>query len=343
MLDQADFIARYDKHDALGVVANQPQQLRQKYELGDMRAFQDVGQVVVAGMGGSALAAEFVKNWIGNKLPVAMIIMRDYTLPTFVGAGTLVVVSSYSGNTEETLSALKYAEERGAKIVVMASGGKLLEAAKAKSLPYLELPGGLQPRMAVLYGVKALAELFEAVGFLSGLADELEAAGEWVADEVKGWAADVSTDQNQAKQVAKQLVGHPVVIYGGPMLRLPAMKWKIDANENAKNLAFYNYFPEFNHNEFLGWGNPSHSGIKVVELRSHLDLPHIQKRFDVTNKLCVGKFEPIEIFAEGKTKLEQMLWMLILGDFVMVYLAFLNGIDPTPVDLIEELKAELDK
>jgi glucose/mannose-6-phosphate isomerase len=298
---------------------------------------------VVAGMGGSALAAEFVKNWIGNKLPVAMIIMRDYTLPAFVGAGTLVVVSSYSGNTEETLSSLEYAEQRGAKIVVMTSGGQLLEVAKEKSLPHFELPGGLQPRMAVLYGVKALVQLFESIGFLAGIVAELESAGKWVSGELKDWMAAVPAEKNTAKQIAKQLVGHPIVVYGGPMLRLPAMKWKIDANENAKNLAFYNYFPESNHNEFLGWGHPNDSGIKVIELRSSLDLPHIQKRFDVTNKLRFDKFTPIEVFAEGKTKLEQMLWTLILGDFVMVYLAFLNGIDPTPVDLIEELKAELDK
>jgi glucose/mannose-6-phosphate isomerase len=136
-------------------------------------------------------------------------------------------------------------------------------------------------------------------------------------------------------------VGHPVVMYGGPTLALPTMKWKIDFNENSKHLAFYNYLPEFNHNEFNGWAHPERSGLKVVELRSDLDHSQVQKRFDVTNKLLSNRFAPIEVHAEGETKLEQMLWTLILGDFTSAYLAFLNGIDPTPVDLIEKLKKEL--
>jgi glucose/mannose-6-phosphate isomerase len=351
MLDQADFIARYDKHDALGVVAGQPAQLRHEYTGVSVSGITSIHQVVVAGMGGSALAAEFVKNWASDQLKVPLIIVRDYHLPAFVDKHTLVIASSYSGNTEETLSALTEAEQRGAQIVVMAAGGKLLEQAKAKGHahlrtvppghPHLDLPGGLQPRMAVLYGVRALTTLLEALDMVYGLSAELTAAAHWVEPQLKAWTADVPMADNPAKQIASELVGHPMVVYGGPTLMLPAMKWKIDANENAKNLAFYNYLPEFNHNEFLGWGHPERSGIKVIELRSSLDHPQVQKRFEVTNKLRSAQFAPIEVHAQGKTKLEQMLWALILGDFVMVYLAFLNGIDPTPVDLIEKFKTEL--
>ncbi len=353
MLDQADYIARYDKHDALGVIAGQPQQLMQAYEfsLDGLGELSEVRQIVLAGMGGSALAGEFVKSWLADRLPVPLVIVRDYTLPAFVGPQTLVVASSYSGNTEETLSALAEAEGLGARIVVMSSGGKLLDAARAKghahvaTVPsghmHLDLPGGLQPRLAVLYGVKALATLLEQAGLVGGLRDELMGAADWVAQELSAWQANVPTERNQAKQIATQLVGHPAVVYGGPTLALAAMKWKIDANENAKNLAFYNYFPEFNHNEFLGWDHPAQSGLAVIELRSELDHPQIQKRFDITNKLRASHFVPIQVQAKGATRLHQMLWTIILGDFTMAYLAFLNGIDPTPVDLIEELKREL--
>ncbi len=351
MLDQADFIARYDKHNALGVIAGQPDQLNHQYELADVSKLVNIRQIVVAGLGGSALPAEFAKSWLADRLALPVVIVRDYTLPAFVGPDTLVVASSYSGNTEEALSMLEQAEERGAKIVVMTAGGKLLELAQDKDHhhirtvphghPHLDLPSGLQPRMAVLYGVKALTVLLETLGLAKGAQKELEAAADWVAGELPAWMADVPTADNPAKQIAAELLGHPVVVYGGPTLALPAMKWKINANENAKHLAFYNYFPEFNHNEFLGWNHPERSGLRVIELRSNLDHPQVQKRFDVTNKLRSGQFAPIEVYAEGKTKLEQMLWTMILGDFVMVYLAFLNGIDPTPVDLIEKLKAEL--
>jgi glucose/mannose-6-phosphate isomerase len=167
MLDQPDYIARYDKHDALGVVARQPEQLRQVHEAGDLKGVGDgVRQIVVAGMGGSALAAEFVRSWLADRLPVPVVIVRDYVLPAFVGPDTLVVASSYSGNTEEGLSALHEAERCRARIVVMTSGGKLLELAEAKghprvglpaAHPHFDLPRGLQPRLAVLYGVRALA------------------------------------------------------------------------------------------------------------------------------------------------------------------------------------------
>jgi len=150
------------------------------------------------------------------------------------------------------------------------------------------------------------------------------------------------TAENPAKQLAEAFKGHPIVIYGGPTLALPAMKWKIDLNENAKSLAFYNYLPEFNHNEFLGWGHPEKSGLRVVELQSTLDHPQIQKRFTATNRLLAGMMpDPIVVTAQGKTRLEQMLWTVLLGDYASAYLAFLNQVDPTPVPLIEKLKREL--
>jgi glucose/mannose-6-phosphate isomerase len=151
----------------------------------------------------------------------------------------------------------------------------------------------------------------------------------------------VPTADNPAKQIAGALVGHAAVVYSGPALGFLAMRWKIALNENAKNLAFYNYFPEMNHNEFVGWGHPEQHGLKVIELRSDFDNDRIIKRFDVTNRLLSDRFAPIEVHAKGETRLQQMFWTLLLGDFVSVYLAILNGVDPTPVDLVEKLKQEL--
>ena len=342
MLDQADVISRYDQHDILGVIADQPNQLRQSYSVAGLSKFKKPSAIVVAGMGGSAIAAEFIKNWLGDRLPVPLVIVRGYELPAFVDKSTLVVASSYSGNTEETVSCLEDAEKRGAMIVELTTGGHLRDEGKAHHLIELNIPAGLQPRMAVLYGVKALVTVIEGVGLLTGLKKELEAAADWVEGQLGPWTPVTTTDENPAKQLATAFLGHPIVIYGGPTLALPAMKWKIDLNENAKSLAFYNYLPEFNHNEFLGWGHPEKSGLRVVELQSSLDHAQIQKRFSVTNRLLKGMMpDPIVVTAQGKTKLEQMLWTILLGDYASVYLAFLNQVDPTPVPLIEKLKHEL--
>jgi glucose/mannose-6-phosphate isomerase len=341
MLDEADVIARYDKEDALKVIAGLPEQLRRDYaETPGLPRREDISCIVLAGMGGSAQPGEFIKTWLGDRLPVPFVIVRDYALPAFVGPDTLVVASSYSGNTEETIAALAEAEKRGAKIVVSAAGGKLLETARAKGLPHFELPNALQPRMAVLYAVRAMVTLLERLGLVEGALDDMAAAGTWLAGQMK-WGADVPAASNPAKQIAGELVGHPVVVYAGPVLGFAAMKWKIAFNENAKNIAFYNYFPELNHNEFIGWGHPERSGLKVIELRSDLDHERVQKRFDVTNRLRSDIFAPIEVQAEGKTRLEQLVWTIALGEYTATYLAILNKVDPTPVDLVERFKKEL--
>jgi glucose/mannose-6-phosphate isomerase len=341
VLDHADYIARFDKQDVLGVVGNLTKQLAAHYDQPELNDVHGVRSIVLAGMGGSALAGEFIKTWLGDRLPLPFVIVRDYTLPGFVDDTTLVIVSSYSGNTEETLVALSEAESRGAKIVVATSGGALAKRAQAKSYPLYLTPHGFQPRMAVFYGVRLLAQLFEGLGLLDGLIDELEAVAKWAPSRVVGMRKDVPTIENIAKQIAVDIQGHPIVVYAGPSLAFAAMKWKIGLNENAKNIAFYNHFPELNHNEFIGWKLPESNGMKVIELRSDLDSLQIIKRFDISNRLLAHSFAPIEVMALGDSRLEQLVWIIILGEYVATYLAIVNGVDPFPVNLVEELKKEL--
>lgn len=339
MLDDPKYIARFDRSNGFDMVAGQPQQLRQQYEF-EAPKMDQINSIVLAGMGGSALAAEFIRSWLSDRLTVPFEIVRGYDLPKHVGKHTLVVASSYSGNTEETLSCLEQVESTGATVAYMSAGGKLAQAATGKT--YIQIPAGNQPRLAVLYGVKALATLLESLGLAEGLVAELETAAEWLLEEVTHFTPNILEDDNIAKQVAKQLAGSPVVVYGGPTLAMPAMKWKIDINENGKNIAFWNQLPEFNHNEFIGWGNPKDSLLKVVQLQSSLDNERIKKRFEVSNRLLSGTMPaPIIVTAHGQTKLQQMLWSMLLGDFVATYLALLNQVDPIPVDLIEKLKKEL--
>jgi glucose/mannose-6-phosphate isomerase len=169
-------------------------------------------------------------------------------------------------------------------------------------------------------------------------------AADFLDQSVKAWLPDVPTAQNPAKQLAQELAGKSPVIYAGPKLWPAAYKWKINFNENAKNVAWCNSFSEFNHNEFIGWSShPTDKPYGIIQLQSNLEHARIQKRFEVSNKLLSGKWpEPQIIHAVGQTVLEQMLWFIALGDFVSLYLALLNGLNPTPVDLIEKLKTDLN-
>lgn len=342
-LDDTKTIKDIDKSDALGVAASQHQQLLYSDFNFDTSQFKDIDNVVVVGMGGSALAALICRNWWGKDLQIPFVVTRDYSLPGFVNQNTLVIVSSYSGNTEETVSALEDAASKDAQIVCVSSDGKLQEISQDRGYLYLPIPEGLQPRMAVWYAVKILASIFDSLKLTGKTADQLQAAQPQLQAAAEKLLPAVKTENNLAKQIAEQIHGKTAVVYSGPTLGAAAYKWKISFNESSKNLAWSNEFPEFNHNEFMGWSAQSaEAPFQVVQLQSNLDHPQIKKRFDTSNDLLAGKMaEPIVVEAQGETNIEQLLWTIQLGDFVSLYLAVLNGVDPTPVDLIEELKKKL--
>lgn len=339
MLDDPKYIAQFDHSDLLAMVAAEGEQLNHQFEF-EAPAVKDLHEVVLAGMGGSAIAAEFTRHWLDDRLTLPIEIVRDYTLPKYVDEHSLIVISSYSGNTEETLACLEQAKQTGAAIVIMTAGGRLLE--QAGDYPVLQLPGGIQPRMTVFYGVKALVSLLEQTGLVEGATAELESQVDWLLDAASQFIPTIAEEENPAKQIAKKVVGHPVVMYGGPVLSQPATKWKIDFNENAKHQAFFYALPEFDHNEFIGWYHPKDSQLRIIQLQSSLDNARVQKRFEVSNRLLSGIAPaPIVVEAHGETKLQQMLWTIVLGDFTTIYLALLNQVDPNPVDLIEKFKKEL--
>jgi glucose/mannose-6-phosphate isomerase len=207
------------------------------------------------------------------------------------------------------------------------------------------LPMGFQPRYAVLASLKALVSLLDNFGVTKNKVDELTKAADYLKVIANNWLPTVPTAKNQAKQIAQELMGKSVVVYSGPLLFPAAYKWKINVNENAKQIAWCNQLPEFNHNEFLGWTEqPVQKPYAVVDLRSNLEHPRVQKRFEVTERLLSGKRPaPIVINAEGHNLLEQLLWTITLGDFVSIYLALLNGLNPAPVDMLEKLKKALNE
>jgi glucose/mannose-6-phosphate isomerase len=338
MLDDLKMIHQQDAQDALGIAEKQWQQLLHDYGVTPPK-FTGITNVVLAGMGGSALPAVFLRSWPGTLVPFE--IVRDYNLPDYVDDRTLFISSSYSGNTEETLAALSEAETKKAQIVVISAGGKLADQAQQKDYPLFAIPDGIQPRMCSFYFLAAFIQILEPLGLIAaGKLDELQATAKWLKDQTAPWKANVPTKANPAKRLALELIGKSVVVYSGPKLFPAANKWKICLNENAKNVAWVNQYPEFNHNEFIGWSShPVQKPYAVVEIRSELENERVQKRFVISERLLSGKRPaPQVVEPQGESLIQQLLWTSNFGDFISLYVALLNGLNPTPVDLVEKLK-----
>lgn len=347
MLDDANVLRQRDPHGALGVAADQWQQVKNAAEVLDgVRAPGKFSNIIIAGMGGSALAAKIVNVLMADTLEIPFEVIREYDLPVYVNESTLVIASSYSGNTEETLSCFEQAQKYGAQLGVVAAGGKLVDLAEAAKVPRVIIPGGIQPRMAMLYNLRALLLLLSSFGVIDQkLLHEVEDSAEWLHEESKHWLPDVQTGNNLAKRIALHAVGKTPVFHGGRLTGPVAYKWKISWNENAKNVAFWNVYPETNHNEFIGWAShPVEKPFAVFDLLSSFEHQRILKRFEVSDRLLSGKRPKANsIELAGDTPLKQLLWGCILADFASIYVAVLNGVDPTPVDLVENLKRELTK
>lgn len=343
ILDDATIAAQRDPQGALEFAAKQPEQLKHSFGIAEQKPFErPIYNVVFAGMGGSSLVAEFARTWPAMTEP--FVVSKTYTLPDFVDQDTLVIVASASGNTEETLEALTHAEEKGAQIAVISHGGKLVDRAKKAGYLLAQLPEVPQPRYGVFYDYRALVEILVAADVVEQEAiTELEALVDPLQKAIKQWVHSVPAEQNDAKQLADQMVGKTPIIYGGPLMYPAAYKWKISVNENAKNTAWCNALPEFNHNEFIGWSShPIEKPFAVIDLVSNYEHPRVLKRFELIDRMLSGmRPKAIEVQARGGSALEHMLYAVLLGDFATLYLALLNGVNPTPVDLVEKFKKEL--
>jgi glucose/mannose-6-phosphate isomerase len=346
MLDDTNVLEHRDSEATLAGTAHQFEQTRLPVDiLLPEHDGRDITKVVVAGMGGSALAAQLAKTWLDSELTIPFEIIRDYTLPLHVDYNTLVIASSCSGNTEETLACFKEAQKRFAQIAVIAGGGELVRLAVANNVAHVVLPKlAIQPRMLTIAQLRGLTALLAHFGVISyDRFGEIAETADWLAEETEEWKATVTTDKNYAKQLALQTVGKTPVFYGGPLMSSVAYKWKISWNENAKNVAFWNQYPEFSHNEFLGWSShPVEKPFAVFDLVSHLEHPQILKRFSVTDRLLSGKRPKAQVISiKGDTLLRQLLWANILADFASIYVGILNNVDPGPVTLANTLKKEL--
>jgi glucose/mannose-6-phosphate isomerase len=346
MLDDMNVLKQRDSEDALGATVHQYQQATLPVTIASgEHDGREITRVVFAGMGGSALAALLTKTWLESELMVPFEIVRDYTLPAYVDYNTLVIAGSCSGNTEETLACFHEAQARSAQVAVIAGGGELIRLAEEGDVAHITLPTlPIQPRMLTIAQLRALVALLAHFSIVSNdrFGDIADTAS-WLLEETQAWVHTVTTDKNYAKQLALLAVGKTPVFYGGSLMASVAYKWKISWNENAKNVAFWNQYPELSHNEFIGWSShPIEKPFAVFDLVSNLEHPHILKRFTVTDRLLSGKRpKAITVQVKGETLLQQLLWANILADFASIYVGILNNVDPAPVELANKLKRAL--
>ncbi len=345
-LDNLDILRQRDPESALGVIAGAAKQATWQANIEQITEDDFIpSRIVLAGMGGSCLGGLMAKSWLDYQyhLAVPFEVVRDYVLPNYVNNETLVICFSVSGNTEETLSSLDDAQAKGARIVVIASGGKLLEVVQERHLPFVRLGKISQPRYGVIMHLRAITKILAHFGLVLEAYDEIAKLADAVKDFTAQLLPEVAGDQNPAKQLAAQCTDRTPIIYASSLFAPLAYKWKISFNENAKNTAWWNELPEFSHNEFIGWAShPTEKPFAIIDLRSNFDHPRIALRFDLTRKLLSAhRPEPFEIQLHGESVLCQMLCGAVLADFTSIYLGILNDVDPTPVALVEELKKEL--
>jgi glucose/mannose-6-phosphate isomerase len=345
MLDDSNVLKQRDKSGALGVAAQLYRQASYDVTLVDPEHDRrPLKHVIVAGMGGSALAADLAKVLLGDSLSIPFEVVKGYALPAFAGKDTLVIASSHSGNTEETVACLEEGLKRDCQLAVIATGGKLEKLAHTHSIMFGQMPSDTQPRMGMIYNLRVLLRILVEYGLIKkSVYDEVAATAPWLEQESDQWVKEMPLEKNYAKQLALIAVGKTPVFYGGVLTAPIAYKWKISWNENAKNVAFWNQYPEFNHNEFLGWtSHPVEKPFAIFDLVSELEYPRILRRFELSDKLLSGRRPKATVVPMvGDTLIRQMLWGCILADFVSIYVAILNNVDPTPVDLIEKFKKEL--
>ncbi|MBN8677220.1 MAG: bifunctional phosphoglucose/phosphomannose isomerase [Chitinophagales bacterium] len=294
--------------------------------------------VFISGLGGSGIGGGFVQDFVRGVCKLPVVVSKGYQAPAWINKNTLVICSSYSGNTEETLSTLDQLHHTGAKIVCIASGGKLIEIAKAKGYDYVQLPGGWSsPRACLGYSVVAQLGVFKAAKLVP--AKMLNQ----VAGAQKLLKRDQASIQKTARKMAGFLLGKTPVLYIADHMEAVAVRWRQQINENAKMLCWHHVIPEMNHNELVGWRD-QRADVAVIWLRNHDDFSRTAIRTDI-NKEIVEHYTQtsIELYSKGKNLVEKAMWLVHLGDWVSVYLAELRNVDPVEIKVIDFLKGELAK
>jgi glucose/mannose-6-phosphate isomerase len=348
-LDDETTYTTFDPARMIDRIIEMPRQCRDAWTLVQDVALLDSHrgskQVVILGMGGSAIGGALLAGLVSGECPASISFVGGYDLPAHVGPDALVITSSYSGNTAETLSAFAQAVQRECKLVAVTTGGKLGRLAEEQGIPLLQFAYDSPPRAALGYSFTLLLGLFCRLGLVDKEDHLLEAIAV-MEDWQREVAPTIPTEENQAKLLAQQLHRRLPVVYGAGITAAVARRWKGQFNENSKNWTFWEELPELNHNAVVGYGLPKkiRKQAVVIFLRTPEDQSPIRARWEATQELLdqegVGT---AAAWGRGESALAQMFSLIHFGDMVSFYLAMLNQVDPTPVEPIERLKRRLER
>ena len=323
------------------ITANFTNQIKEAISIGESADFNStkktINSVLICGLGGSGIGGKIISLLIESEVKIPVSTTNNYSIPNFVNENTLVIASSYSGNTEETLAAVKESQKRGAEIVAITSGGELLNLANQNKWNHFVVPGGEQPRGMLAYSLVQLLFIFQKYNLVSTSYTSM------LPELVSLINENEKSIQDEALNLAKNIHNKHLIIYGEASLEGILVRFRQQINENAKELCWHHVLPEMNHNELVGWAG-GNENMAVIKLNSSFDFYRTQKRWEICKEVIGQKTKSIyEIDAKGSTKLIQQFYLIHLTDWISVFLAELKNIDSVEVDVIIHLKTELSK
>lgn len=349
-LNDQDLFARLDTENMLGEIDGLPDQLEKAWALAKEQPLPDwqgIRQVLIAGMGGSAIGGDLLAAYAVPLGQVPIVVNRNYALPAWAqGESTLVIASSHSGNTEETLSSFEQAQKNGCRTLAVTTGGKLAEAADSASVPVWRFEHAGQPRAAIGYSFALLLGALGRLGLLPEPEADLAGAVKAMRAQQVSISADVPDDLNPAKRMAGQLMGRFVMVFGADILEPVARRWKGQLSEVAKSVGAFEALPEADHNTLAGVNNPDEilPRVMMLFLRSASNHPRNRLRIELTKRgFMLEGIGTDFVEAVGPTPLAQQWTTLHFGDYTAFYLAMAYGEDPTPVEAIESFKSEMKR
>lgn len=322
-------------------IASFPQQLTDALQQGKkmqkLNFPSDIQNIIITGMGGSGIGGAIVKDILSSEIKIPVQINRDYTLPAFANKNTLVICSSYSGETVETLSAMQGAMKKKCNIICISSGGKMKTIADKKNIPFIHIPGGMPPRSCIGYSMLAQLFVLHACGCIQNkFVRNTELS-------IRLMQQTQKIIQKKAKKLAEKIHQKIPIIYTSTHFQNTAVRWKQQMNENPEVHCFANVLPEMNHNELVAFRDENKS-VAIILLHSKTESAEMQKRFRLSKKLMIKKADAVfEIYAEGKSLMEEIFYLIHFGDWVSWYLAEIRNVDAVQITSLNWLKKQLSK
>jgi len=339
-----DYVNKYDQENQFDVLKNSYKQIESaRANQIDLKALSNkkFSAIIVTGLGGSAISGDILQTFVQKELTIPFIVNRSYHIPPFGDENSLVMASSYSGNTEETLSVFNEALERKCNIVCLGSGGKLMELAGKHDLPFVKLEKGYQPRYSLYNSFFSLLLVLERLKLIPDQQKVVES----IINNIREDGKKYSEENNSALNIAESLIGFIPLIYSAvDITSAVGTRLKCQFNENSKLHAFHNIIPELNHNEIIGWETflDKQINAKLITLIDREYHPQIKRRFEITSELIAGTgVEVISLSSDKSTLKERLFDLIYLGDWISYYLAVLRGVNPTSIKNINILKERL--